>query len=950
MIHVFGDCELDTDRYELRRAGTRCPVQPQVFDVLAYLAANPDRVVTREELLAQVWGHSYVSEATLSSRIMAARKAIGDDGRAQAMIRTVRGRGYRFVAPAYVAHPVAPGGDAHARVAPLVGRDAERAELDRVLGEALDGQRRLVLVTGEAGIGKTALVEAFAAGAADRVEVLTGRCVEQQGPAEAYMPVLEALGGLDGTGPGRARMIRVLVERAPTWLLQMPWLADARALEEARARSVGAGAERMLREMVQALEALSVQRPLLLVLDDLQWSDEATVTLLTHLARGPEPARLMVAGTSRPAAGHALEGMLRELRPRGRCAEIVLPLLSRDAVAEYLAWRRPGLGALAGLASEVHRRTDGNPLFIECLVNSLSDEEGQEVAAGGLGSAVPETLRDLIEQEITALDVEDLTMVEAASVVGRSFSAAAVAAGAGAPVDEVERRCADLARRRRFLRRGGEAEWPDGTVAASFSFIHDVHRQVLYDRLPAGRRVGLHRAIGDRLEAGYADRAAGHAAELAGHHIRGRQPAPAVRYLELSARQAIARGAPAEAVRDLRAALGLLESAAGIADAASELALQVALGGALVASEGYGSPAAESALRRAVELAPAREDDPSAAVLLHALAGLHEYRGNYRLSEQLAGEAIRAASACGAGPRLLEAHEMMACSLFHQGRHRAALEQAEQALSLQEAGFEHRLVALHGEDPVVSSHDWAGLTLWCMGHPDPALERIRTAVEIASAPGRLHSLANAHVHAARLRQMRAEPQEAAHHAELALTLADEHGFAYHRAVARILLGWARAVSGAAEEGLALLRDGLDAHRATGALMDRPYFLGLLAEALGAANRPADGLRTVAEALGMLDGGRTFFYEPELHRLRGCLMLREPQGDPAEALASLRRAVELARRQDAHALELRAALALARLRPAGEEARSALEAACSRFDGDESSLELAEARSLLPEGA
>ena len=821
MIHVFGDCELDTDRYELRRAGTRCPVQPQVFDVLAYLAANPDRVVTREELLAQVWGHSYVSEATLSSRIMAARKAIGDDGRAQAMIRTVRGRGYRFVAPAYVAHPVAPGGDAHARVAPLVGRDAERAELDRVLGEALDGQRRLVLVTGEAGIGKTALVEAFAAGAADRVEVLTGRCVEQQGPAEAYMPVLEALGGLDGTGPGRARMIRVLVERAPTWLLQMPWLADARALEEARARSVGAGAERMLREMVQALEALSVQRPLLLVLDDLQWSDEATVTLLTHLARGPEPARLMVAGTSRPAAGHALEGMLRELRPRGRCAEIVLPLLSREAVAEYLAWRRPGLGALAGLASEVHRRTDGNPLFIECLVR-LPERRGG-AGGGGRGARIG--------------GAGDPARPHRAGDHGARRRGSDDGGGCerGGPL---VLRGGGRGRRRRpggrggaALRRsraapalpapGGEAEWPDGTVAASFSFIHDVHRQVLYDRLPAGRRVGLHRAIGDRLEAGYADRAAGHAAELAGHHIRGRQPAPAVRYLELSARQAIARGAPAEAVRDLRAALGLLESAAGIADAASELALQVALGGALVASEGYGSPAAESALRRAVELAPAREDDPSAAVLLHALAGLHEYRGNYRLSEQLAGEAIRAASACGAGPRLLEAHEMMACSLFHQGRHRAALEQAEQALSLQEAGFEHRLVALHGEDPVVSSHDWAGLTLWCMGHPDPALERIRTAVEIASAPGRLHSLANAHVHAARLRQMRAEPQEAAHHAELALTLADEHGFAYHRAVARILLGWARAVSGAAEEGLALLRDGLDAHRATGARWTGP---------------------------------------------------------------------------------------------------------------------------------
>jgi predicted ATPase len=474
---------------------------------------------------------------------------------------------------------------------------------------------------------------------------------------------------------------------------------------------------------------------------------------------------------------------------------------------------------------------------------------------------------------------------------------------------------------------------------------------VLYDRVPPGRRVALHRDIGARLEAGYGDQAADHATEIAWHYMSGRHPSGAIRYLRLSARQALARGAPAEAVRDLRAALELLAGAADISDRdAGELALQTDLSGALVAVEGYGSRAAGRALARAVELARTLDDDPSAAVLLHALAGLHEYRAEYRVSEELSEQAVRVASACGAVPRLVEAHELMACSLFHQGRHRAALEQAERALSLHRAGFEHPLLALHGEDPAVSAHGWAGFTLWCMGHHDPALERIRAGVELASAPGRLHSLAHARVHAARLRQMRGEAREAAHDAELALDLAEEQGFAYHRAVARILLGWARAVGGSPEEGLELMRAGLDAHRATGAEMDRPYFLGLLAEARGAAGRPADGLRAVAEALGMLDRKRTFFYEPELHRLRGTLILQEPRGERAEALASLRRAVAVARRQDARALELRAAMAMASLPGAGDGGRGALEAACSRFGERESGPDLVAARSLLSEPA
>jgi len=631
-------------------------------------------------------------------------------------------------------------------------------------------------------------------------------------------------------------------------------------------------------------------------------------------------------------------------------------MLSRGAVEEYLSRRHPGLGEPETVAELVHRRTAGNPLFIECLLRSWS-ERGAMVQDDGrwrlraepqeLVWQVPDTLRELIEQDIDGLHPDEQRILETASVVGTEFSAAAVASGAGLGTEDAEALCAGLARHG-LLRERPPADWPDGTVAAAFAFTHDLHRQVLYERLPAARRARLHGEVAARLEAAYRSAPAERAAELAGHFIRGRQPAPAVRYLRLSAQQAIARGAPAEAVRDVRTALELLERSRDIPrEDGTELWLHAALAGALVGVAGYASADAERAIRRALEIARARNDSPSAARLLHGLGGMHEYRGEHQASEALAGEALRVG---GGAPELaVEAHDLMACSLFHQGRFSAALEQAELALSLHRPQHGYVALAPHGEHPLVSCHEWAGLALWCMGQPEQALARIRAAVSMAADPGRLHSLAYARVHAARLHQMRGEPSEAKSHAELGLALAHEHGFAYHAATAQVLVGWAQALSGQ-EGGVDLLRAGLEAHRATGAQLDRPYFLALLAEAWWAAGRPDQGLQAVTEASQNLGGADTFFWESELHRLRGALTLEVYGSDGAgDAEGSFRQALEAARRQGAGSLELRAAASLARVlrdRGAELEAGTVLEVACAPFGAEPAMPDLHEARTLL----
>jgi DNA-binding winged helix-turn-helix (wHTH) protein len=286
MIYAFEEYELDVPRYELRYAGKLVKLEPQVFNVLAYLLQHCDRVVTKEELLAQLWPGRFVSEATLTSRLMAARRVIGDWGRDQRFIQTVHGRGYRFIVPVeeriareWASHDV----PAHlpsmatpsrtlraSRTVQAVGREAELAQLGHWLQQALSGTRQVVFVAGEAGLGKTTLVETFLheLDGDGALWIGRGQCLEHYGAGEAYLPVLEAIGRLC-KGPGGQALVALLARRAPTWLVQMPWLVHGAEFEALQRRVLGATRERMLREMAETIEALTVERPLVLALDDL---------------------------------------------------------------------------------------------------------------------------------------------------------------------------------------------------------------------------------------------------------------------------------------------------------------------------------------------------------------------------------------------------------------------------------------------------------------------------------------------------------------------------------------------------------------------------------------------------------------------------------------------------------------------------------------------------------
>src|SRR5215813_557150 len=566
---TFGPFSVDPANACLWRGTEAVALSPKAFDVLHYLVQHPNRVVTKDELLDAVWPETAVTDAVVRMAIAALRKAL-DDTVPPRFIATVPRRGYRFLAPVTVADaseltaalPPPPASPTPDSPPLLVGREAMLQRLGEAWARARQGQRQVVWVTGEAGIGKTTVVEAFRAAIATdpTVWLAAGQCVEHYGTGEAYLPVLETLGQLC-RGTGGERLVTLLRQHAPTWLVQMPWLLTTAHREQLRDELQGVTRERMLREFAEVVDTLTAETPLILIFEDLHWSDYATLDLLALLARRRTPAHLFVVGTYRPVEGivhhHPLRAVVQDLQRHGHATELPLALLNAEAVAAYLAARFPRQQFPAALVPWLHQRTDGHPLFLMTLVQALV-ERGVLYAHGGcwtvhegletLAVNVPESLRQLLEQQITRLPSEAQRVLEVASVAGAEFVAVAVAAGLEADAATVEEHCETLVGQQ-LLRPLGVATWPNGMVATRYAFVHALYQQVVYQELGAGRRIRLHQRLGECLETAYGSQAREVAAELAEHFVRGRDTWRAVRYMHQAAENASRRHAHRESTR-----------------------------------------------------------------------------------------------------------------------------------------------------------------------------------------------------------------------------------------------------------------------------------------------------------------------------------------------------------------------------------------------------------------
>jgi DNA-binding winged helix-turn-helix (wHTH) protein/predicted ATPase len=970
----------------------RLALPPKTFAVLQHLVERAGRLVTKHDLLAAVWGETIVGEAVLTSCIRDLRKALSDSSRAPRYIETVHRRGFRFIGPVAGSRDVAPqtsGGpaedakagrsrEAWGRGLPLVGREAELARLRDLLETALEGRRRLVFVTGEAGIGKTTLVETFLARIGHRGALCIGRgqCVEQYGAGEAYLPVLEALGrmGREEEGP---RLVRILRQYAPTWLAQLPALLTDSDLEAVLRRAYGTTRDRMLRELIEAFDALSGEIPLVIVLEDLHWSDSATVDLLAMLARRRDAARLLILGTYRPAdvtAGeHPLKPVQQELQVHGHCEEIGLEFLSEAAVGEVLAGRFPRASFPPDFVRLLRENTGGNPLF---LVNAIDDliAQGHVREADGawtlsvpvqlVGSTVPQTLSQMVEKQIERLTPREQAVLAVASVAGAEFSAALSSVDGIDPRDG-EQACDALARRGQFLRALGAEAWPDGTVAGRYGFIHAVYRNVLYARVSIGHRVALHLRIGARLESAHRANANDIAGELAMHFERGRDFERAVQYHRQAADGALRRHAYREAVEHATRALELLSALPESPERiAQELMIQTLRGAAVIATRGWGAPEVAGAYGRARELCARVGATPQLFPVLLGLCGFYLMRGELRTAQELAEQLMVVAEKTGDDAVRLGAYNTAGMASFYRGDFVSALDHFTKAGGIYdpEQHSPNRLRAFSVDhDPGVSCAAHTALTLLALGHPDRAAARMRECLVYAHSIDHPVTLVMALNFAATFYQIRRDARLVQEIEDARLVHATEHGFDLFLGLGEIYRGWLALADGAGEDGLARTRRGLAAYRAVGAALGTPTFLAIVADACARLGRRDQGLEAVSEGLTLAEETGLHYWDAELQRLQGTLLLLSEgsrdtgihaRGSSAErAECCFREAIEIARRQHAKLLELRSAMSLARLwhgQGKASEARALLSDVHGWFAEGFEAADLIEAQGLLAE--
>jgi DNA-binding winged helix-turn-helix (wHTH) protein/predicted ATPase len=923
-------------------------IRPKAFAVLNYLLDRPGQLVTKEELLGAVWPDTFVTDAVLKVTIRELREVLHDDPKTPRFIETSHRRGYRFIgaldpptatsSPRRVAYPPST----------VVGRENALSRMHRWLDRMLRGQRQIAFVSGEAGIGKTALVDAFVETISSDKNILVGRgqCLEQYGTGEAYLPVLEAVGRLCREEKRIAELLRT---HAPMWLLQMPSLLNAADRESLSREVAGATRERMLREMVQALDTLTDDVPLVLILEDLHWSDYSTLDLISYLAAQRQRAQLMMIGTFRPVelilTRHPLKAVKQELLARQQCKELPLGYLSETAVSDYLAVRFLEHRFDKRLATLIHQRTEGNPLFMVNAVDYLVAEklitngDGHWELAGDIGNidvGVPDNVKQIIDRQIDHLGPENRRTLEAASVAGVEFSTLAVVAGLEESRDDVEERCSELARQGQYIRDCGLQEMPNGEVVTRYGFVHALYQNVLYESLASSRRVQLHRRIGIGGEEVYAERANEIAGELAMHFERGRDYQRAAKYLEQAAENAIRRFAYREAVALARHGIDLLTRLPNTSERTTQdLSLHLALGVPLIATEGYASDAVGKVYTRARELYEQKGDTADVSEVLWGLWTFHMLRAELGTAREIAQEFLLLSDRFSYPGLAMRGHWALEITFMHLGEFELSLEHFQQALALYKPEHHREDSFLYALNPGVAMPCFASWALWSLGRPDQSLNRAQESLALARELGEPHGLAHAYLFASTLYQLRREPDPAREHAEEVIRVSREHGLVMYEAMARIIVGWTLAQE---QE----IRDGLAALEATSTVLVRPHFLALLAETMAKAGQTTRAISAIDEAIALVHQNAEGYYLAELYRLRGELLFA---GDPEEAAVSLRQSMEVAESQQAQSWRLRSAMTLVRLYGDGKS-RELLSAIYNNFTEGFDTPDLLDAKQLL----
>ncbi|GAB7550132.1 adenylate/guanylate cyclase domain-containing protein [Cupriavidus sp. CuC1] len=811
---------------------------------------------------------------------------------------------------------------AHRGLARFVGRQSEMEQLHNALELAKAGHGQVVGVVGEAGVGKSRLFHEFKARSQQGCLVLETFSVSH-GKAFAYLPLIELLRNYFQITPqdndrscrekvtGKLLTLeRALEDHLPYLLYLLGSVEPGSALPTMdaairRQRTFEAIASLLVRE--------SLNQPLELLFEDLQWLDSETEAFLNILIDYVPGARIVLLVNYRPEYSHDWD-------PRGYYVQLHLEPLGPTEAQGLLTALLGDDRALAPLKRLILDKTEGNPFFMEEVVQTLVEEKallGQpgcyRIETAPTSLHIPTTVQGVLAARIDRLPLVQKELLQSLAVIGKEFPLSLIQHVTALDDDKLRPLLADL--------RAGDfiyerPAFPD----VEYAFKHALTQEVAGNSLLTERRSALHERTAEAIETLFGSRLKDYCSELAHHYSHSGNIPKAVKYLHCAGQQALERSAQGEAMHHLSTAVELLKRLPDTPErACEELTLLLTLGPALIATRGQAAPEVEATYRRALALCEQGGQTPYFFSAQLGLWAFYQLRAQYKVAQPLGERLLGMALDTQKPEQLAEAHRVLGATTFRLGQLSVARSHMEQVLALHRPDQPAYAFLLgYGRDPAVHARSTLGWILWYLGLPDLARTRCHEALALAKQRPDAFNLALCLVFAAEVHRCRREVQLTREYAEAAIAVSGDQGFPIYLAWGTVLQGWALAEHGRHEQGIAQIHQGLTAYEVTGAALGRPNLLALLAEAYRTAGDLHAGLEALTEALALTEETGERLDEATLHRLKGELILQQSSvGSRAfagreDAEACFHKAIAVARDQGARSLELQAALSLAQL--------------------------------------
>ncbi len=805
-----------------------------------------------------------------------------------------------------------------------VGRQTELARLHAAFGSAASGNGEFVAVVGEPGIGKTTLVGEFLrdVGAVSA----RGRCSERLAGSEAYLPILELLDDLVRSD-GHGLVEPALAAAAPSWWAEIAPATDEKSPRaESSASVIAVSQERLKREFVAFLAELLRTHPLVLFIDDLHWSDLSTVDLLSYVGTRLRDLRLLVVVTYRPTEmrvrQHPFLAIQSELQGRGVCHELSLGFLRHEDVRHYLEIEFPDHRVPEELVDIILERTEGNALFMVDLVEHLRErsmlvEEGDawilDRSRVRLEHELPESTRGMIQRKSEQLGEDERHLLSLASVQGYEFDTAVLARALGSDPAEIEERLAELERVHGFVERESERELPDGTLTVRYRFVHVLYQNLLHSELQPSRRVSWSAAVAEALARFHERQATGVAHELAVLLEAAREFDRAAEQFLLAAKHALDVFAYREASLLAERGLGALgRSAEGGGRESLRLILRLVLSTALTAAKGYAAPDTAASWTTTRRLAEEMGEKRLAYLGTFGLGVGHMVADELGAARRSADRLLEMAAELDDPVLEMGGHSLKGYAVEFMGEFDLARTHLERASALHDPQQHGAYYSFFGYDPGAFAEIERSRVLAALGFLDQAKRRLDEAFAWARAFGHPQTVSNSYHNAVIVHCLRGEHHRVKELAEAGLAYCEEYGIANDRGWLIVTHGAALVALGRAEEGITEMRDAIAALRAMRAEVVFSYYLGLLGDGLFRCGRIREADEVVAEALAIVNERDDHFYEAELLRLRGELLLARSTTNRAAAKEWFGRAMAVAGRQESRLFELRAAVSEARV--------------------------------------